>query len=242
MALKRKIFAVSDVHGCASLLKKALFNAGFDAENEEHLLVVCGDVFDRGEENLEVLRFLERVERKVFVRGNHEDLLCDLLNRGTYTMREVINGTINTVQEFFSRRALMDGQGFLDLSGQSSVLRRLDEFFAESVNFFETERFIFCHGWLPTEHTAQGVRVRADFRTARDSDWCRARWTHFSEMEKAGAVLMGKTIVCGHEPVPAVYPDHCGIYHGAGFTAIDTGAYFTGNLSVFVTEDNLLEN
>ena len=75
MTKYKKIFVVSDVHGHCSLLNEALFNAGFDKDNEEHLLVCCGDYFDRGNENVEVLKFFERLKHKVLLRGNHEDLL-----------------------------------------------------------------------------------------------------------------------------------------------------------------------
>jgi predicted phosphodiesterase len=43
----KKIFVVSDIHGHCTLLQKALERAGFDDANEDHLLICCGDYFDR---------------------------------------------------------------------------------------------------------------------------------------------------------------------------------------------------
>ena len=78
----KKMFVVSDVHGHYTLLREALDRAGFDKDNEDHLLICCGDYFDRGNENVEVLRFFERLQHKVLLRGNHEDLLLKLLQTG----------------------------------------------------------------------------------------------------------------------------------------------------------------
>ena len=67
--MKRKIFAVSDVHGCCEALKRSLEQAGFIANDERFLLVVIGDCFDRGEENREVFEFLKGITNKIIVRG-----------------------------------------------------------------------------------------------------------------------------------------------------------------------------
>ena len=69
------LFVVSDIHGHYTLLKESLDMAGFNSEDPDHLLVCCGDYFDRGSENVQVLKFLERLKNKVLLRGNHEDML-----------------------------------------------------------------------------------------------------------------------------------------------------------------------
>ena len=75
----KKLFVVSDIHGHCTILSEALDRAGFDRRNPDHLLICCGDYFDRGTENMEVLQFLERLPRKILIRGNHEDMLKKLL-------------------------------------------------------------------------------------------------------------------------------------------------------------------
>ena len=54
-----KFFVTSDVHGYYDEMKNALDNAGFDPENEEHWIVVCGDLWDRGSQPVEVMRYLQ---------------------------------------------------------------------------------------------------------------------------------------------------------------------------------------
>ena len=60
---KLKIFAVSDIHGCATALETALNEVGFDPKNPCHLLIVLGDLFDRGTENRRVLEYLSGISR-----------------------------------------------------------------------------------------------------------------------------------------------------------------------------------
>ena len=79
--MKKTIYAVSDVHGYCTELEDALFEAGFLINDDRHLLVVCGDCFDRGSESKEVFDFLNSVQNKVIVRGNHEDMLGILLEK-----------------------------------------------------------------------------------------------------------------------------------------------------------------
>ena len=101
--LKKKLFVVSDIHGHCTLLKEALKNAGFDSENEAHLLICLGDYFDRGDENKEVLKFFERLKHKVLLMGNHEELLLKLLETGKLLPHNYINGTVKTLENFFGK-------------------------------------------------------------------------------------------------------------------------------------------
>lgn len=43
-------FVTSDIHGFYTIFKKALKKAKFDINNKDHVLIICGDLFDRGEE------------------------------------------------------------------------------------------------------------------------------------------------------------------------------------------------
>lgn len=95
-----KFFITSDIHSYYTPLKKALDEKGFDPNNEDHWLVVCGDCFDRGNESVEVLHFLMQLERKVLIKGNHDLLLKNLCERGFPYSHDKSNGTVRTVQNF----------------------------------------------------------------------------------------------------------------------------------------------
>lgn len=70
-----RILAISDLHGhqkrFLSLLKKAEYNPEMD------LLIVCGDMIDRGEENLKVIDTCEKLREKgvILLRGKSENKL-----------------------------------------------------------------------------------------------------------------------------------------------------------------------
>ena len=79
-----KYYVVADIHGFFSALKTALTEKGFFEDTEPHKLVVCGDLFDRGKEAVELQKFIVDLMEKdevILVRGNHEDLMA---LKGTY--------------------------------------------------------------------------------------------------------------------------------------------------------------
>ena len=57
-------FFVSDTHSFYTPLMTALHNKGFDEHNQDHILVVLGDIFDRGYETLEVYKFLKSLPQE----------------------------------------------------------------------------------------------------------------------------------------------------------------------------------
>ena len=56
----RSFFVVSDVHSFYSILLKTLDSHGFQVNNPNHILVVCGDIFDRGEESVALYNLLSK--------------------------------------------------------------------------------------------------------------------------------------------------------------------------------------
>jgi serine/threonine protein phosphatase 1 len=75
-----KYFVISDIHSFATEMKWVLRQAGFNKKNKNHTLIVCGDIFDRGNETLEVYKYLKSIPKKscILVKGNHESLYFDL--------------------------------------------------------------------------------------------------------------------------------------------------------------------
>ena len=91
-------FALSDIHGFADEMEDALDEAGFERGNEDHVLIVLGDVFDRGKGALEVYRYLSSIpsSRLILIRGNHESLFLDLLKKTAPEKYDFSNGTVDT--------------------------------------------------------------------------------------------------------------------------------------------------
>ena len=73
-----KYFVVSDVHSFYDAMIDALNKQGFDIENPDHKVIVCGDLFDRGPDTVKCFEFcsaLNEADRLIYICGNHEDLL-----------------------------------------------------------------------------------------------------------------------------------------------------------------------
>ena len=77
-----KYYVVADTHGYYTELRHALQEAGFDEDKDPCKLVVCGDLFDRGQEATELQAYILQLmneDRVILIRGNHEDLFCELV-------------------------------------------------------------------------------------------------------------------------------------------------------------------
>jgi len=66
----KKYFVASDIHSFTPCIKE-LNKTGFDLNNEEHILIICGDLFDRGSESLKLYEFIKSLpkERRILIRG-----------------------------------------------------------------------------------------------------------------------------------------------------------------------------
>lgn len=231
----KKLFVVSDVHGFYSLLKEALDRAGFDHNNEDHLLVCCGDYFDRGNENVQVLQFFERLQHKVLLRGNHEDMLLKLLQTGRLLPHHYINGTFSTLKNFFGKYSIDPTNDAIDFSGKTRIVDRVCEFIEETVDYYETEHYVFVHGWLP-----QNALTPQQRQTASAESWAKARWIKWTDRYDGTRPLPDKTLICGHMPtffVPGRGQKDSDIFYGNGFIAIDAGTADTKRVNVLVLEE-----
>lgn len=94
----KKYFVVSDIHSFYKPLITCLENAEFDVNNENHILIVLGDIFDRGPDTIKVFKFLTSLpnDRLILIKGNHEYLYNKLLEKEFPESYDFHNGTVNT--------------------------------------------------------------------------------------------------------------------------------------------------
>lgn len=195
-----KLFVVSDIHGFYDELMEALDKAGFDPSNDEHWLISCGDHFDRGPKNKKVMDYLMGLERKVLIRGNHEDLFEDLCHRRYSYQYDVTNGTYGAVCE-------LGVYGYTDFIGACDLaMQTVRPFFDSMVDYFETENYIFVHSWiaiknkdgLPFHYTRnRDFEFDPDWRNADALAWQDAKWGNPLDMAMKG-LTPDKCVVAGH--------------------------------------------
>ena len=242
----KKIFVVSDVHGFYSLLESALRDVGFEKNNPEHLLVCCGDYFDRGTENFNVLKFFESLENKVLLRGNHEDMLLEIFETGKIKPHNYLNGTIETITEFFGKYCIDPTTDEIDFSGKTRILERLTDFILQTQDYFETSNYVFTHGWLPVKISEGEYHIDPNWRNATNEEWKKARWTRWTDMFNSCDRLIDKRIVCGHVPAFSANAfdntrtsDNADVFITDGLIVVDAGTYTSKQLNVFVVTDEL---
>lgn len=68
------VYAVSDIHGYADILKKGLDQIGF---GESDSLYVVGDAIDRGPDGTEILRMIKDSPNMDLLIGNHEFMMLN---------------------------------------------------------------------------------------------------------------------------------------------------------------------
>ena len=245
-----KFFVVSDIHSYYTPLKKELDIKGFDPNNKDHWLIVCGDAFDRGDESEEVLHFLMSLERKILVKGNHDILLDECCMREYPYYHDASNGTCKTIKDLGGAVYI---RSFAECCCRTwDKLARYRELL---VNYFETQNYIFVHSWIPIISQNGGYyKYDEDWRHANDDRWDKAMWGNPFDLHMRGLNQTGKTIVFGHW--------HCSTGHkmlgncndefdgdaiwspcyADGIIGIDRCTAYTGEVNVLVIEDEFLED
>ena len=198
-----KLFIFSDVHGYYDELMLALNNAGFDKDNPEHIIVSLGDLLDRGPKPLQCLRFVNSfpADRRILIRGNHEDLMEEAIARREFRSHDWHNGTVQTAYD-------LSGYGDTIFSEFDvfDVMRKhteYNEYIKSTVDYYEDDKHIFVHGWIPCKsndpnmYHARGIRYTFD-ENWRNGDWKRARWINGMDAWRQGVRVDGETIYCGH--------------------------------------------
>lgn len=194
------LFVGSDIHSAYSKWMNALIQAGFDITNPEHIVVVCGDLFDRMDETMQTYLFAKEMSEKnrlIYIRGNHEDLLFACMKQirsgRCPSPHHFSNGTVKTICQFCGQNEwIMYDPTWRDkiCEVMQPILDWIDE---TCVDYFEVGDFVFVHGWVPCY---EGLD---DFRNATKEDWEQARWDNGMKMWLNPACRVnGKTVVCGH--------------------------------------------
>lgn len=250
-----KFFVTSDIHSYYTELITALNNAGFDKNNEDHYLVVCGDCFDRGPDSGLLLQFLMSLDRKILIKGNHDALLEECCMREFPYSYDCSNGTVRTINDIGDA-----GMGYTFDDCCQRTWNKTAAYRNLLVNYLETKNYIFVHSWIPVinkdglpAHYTYGrsFEFNPNWRNASQKEWDDATWGNPFAMAERG-LMPDKTVVFGHWHCSTGWAKSEGRsefgddakfdpYYGDGFIAIDACTAYSGKCNVIVIEDEFLE-
>jgi serine/threonine protein phosphatase 1 len=224
-----RIYAISDIHGCADLLRQMFTVIDRDLTtigSMRAIHVFLGDYIDRGPDSRRTIDLLVERGRKhesVFLKGNHEAFLFDVLRDPSRLQDWRQYGGLQTLASYGLRPSLNpDAAEQAELIGQFALTIP-----PHQRHFFDNLRLRFVCGDFFFVHA--GIRPGVALAKQQEQDllWIREDFL-VSEQR------FGKYIVHGHTPVraPDIRPNRVNI---------DTGAYATGNLTLLTIQgDSLL--
>ncbi|MCD6330395.1 MAG: serine/threonine protein phosphatase [Candidatus Cloacimonetes bacterium] len=197
----KRLITVGDIHGQFDMLQELM---GKIKPSQNDFFVFIGDYIDRGAKSREVIDYLIDFSQKynaVFLKGNHEDMLLDLLGlderaiNGAYYER---NGGEFTARSYGNADSTIE-----DL--EKLIPEEHLQFIKNTKIFFETEHYFFSHG---------GVMPGIPFAEQKREVmlWIRYQFIHYP-------TGLDKIVVFGHSPQRKVLieNDKIGIDTGAGY-------------------------
>jgi serine/threonine protein phosphatase 1 len=247
-------YVISDIHSAYTPMIEALNEAGFDENNPNHKIVLCGDLFDRMDESLAVYYWavdMINKDKLIYVKGNHESLVMDCIRRGYAMGYDKSNGTFKTICDLVPNAQTFD-------EACNVAYAKLKPLLDNCIDYFETENYIFVHSFIPLKRCDRpayyGKKSRytlnRNWRTADEEEWEDARWGNPYELAEYER-LPNKTLVFGH--FHTSWPRHhyegkpewdegadFSIYYGDGYIAIDGCVAHTDKVNVLVLEDEFI--
>ena len=177
---KKRILAISDIHGCADLFAAVLIQANYEPQTDQ--LILLGDYIDRGEKSYETVQMVKSLvnEGAIALCGNHEDMAIQAFEDDFGNAMELWyqNGVRDTMRSY--RR------------NQVAVRQDLD-FFKSLTLYQETEDYIFVHAGINPYIPILGDNDRDTLLWSRNT-WLRSAYD-------------GKPVVFGHTPTETVMFD-----------------------------------
>lgn len=170
-----KTIAFGDIHGCFKAAKKAV-------ELAEDLClqaIFLGDYVDRGPSAIETLRVLIQAKENhpdwVFLRGNHDQMLLDLINEDALTTD--VGKVLGAIQYDYKQASTSyEEWKALENEEQSAIL----SFLSSTIYYFENQKYIFSHaiinmyGGLVSQKTKELLIWNYDYHPI----WYRKMFVH----------------------------------------------------------------
>lgn len=213
-------FVIGDIHGGLKALVQVLERA---AVTTADTLIFLGDYVDGWSESAPVIDFVMQCARKqpcIFIKGNHDEWCEDWLRSGQADKTWLMHGGLATVKSYAGIELLRRAQHLL---------------FFEKMKMFATDEQnrLFIHAGFTSMHGPE-----KEFHSSNFS-WDRTLWETALTLDKkitSDSLLFPKRLKLFHEiyigHTPTLYFNETTPMQGANVWNIDTGAAFTGKLTI----------
>lgn len=181
-------YVIGDIHGCYEQLRKLIDKIPLSTSDK---LIFLGDYIDRGPSSKEVIEFLTQLSKNyecIFIRGNHEQMLLDYVQRGMNLQLWYFNGAGATLRSY---------------GGIEKIPKSHLEFFRSTKLYYIMDEKLFVHA---------GVKPGVPLKKQKESDllWIRDEFIYSKNP------LPDFTVIFGHTPFdrPLIQPDKIGLDTG----------------------------
>lgn len=198
-----RIIATSDIHGQNTKLLKLLNTALY--EPDQDLLVICGDLIDRGVENLDTLATCADLQKKgaILLKGNHEQFL-------EQSLKEML------ISDIWRSHPSESLNNWVQHNGGAEMFHEIKDLsnnkLAEILNFVQSLPIYFEVGNYIFTHAGANARKPIQKNTEDETVWMKDNFPYCPAYKN-------KIIIFGHVPT---WKDKIGI---------DCGGVFGGRLA-----------
>lgn len=215
-----KTFVIGDIHGGLKALLQVLEKAPAAKDDQ---LIFLGDYVDGWSESAQVIEFVMKLAEKqpcIFIKGNHDAWCEDWLRTGHADKTWLLHGGQATVKSY-SRIDESTRRQHLHFFGQMKLYH------------IDAHNKLFIHAGFTSMHGPQ-----KEFQSSNFS-WDRTLWETALTLDKQiprdsiffpKRLKLFEEIYIGH--TPTIFYDETLPMNGANVWNIDTGAAFTGKLTV----------
>ncbi len=216
----KRTFVIGDIHGGLKALQQVLQKA---AATKNDTLIFLGDYVDGWSESAQVINYvisLSKQQACIFIKGNH-DLWCEeWLRSGATNSTWLLHGGKETVSSY----------------ADVDTIKKMQHLqFLEAMPYYHIDEYnrLFIHAGFTSMHGPQKEFYLSNF------SWDRTLWEMAITMDeriKKDSLLFPKRlklfseIYIGH--TPTLYYNITVPMNGCNVWNIDTGAAFTGRLSI----------
>ncbi|MBL8149572.1 MAG: serine/threonine protein phosphatase [Blastocatellia bacterium] len=159
----RKTYVIGDIHGRLTQLKALVSSLDYDPQQDR--IILLGDLIDRGEDSPGVVNYALELQAEspnfVCLRGNHEQMMLDLIEYGDLLWLVPENGGAITIAQYGCK--YIEETSTLSLQIPSSHI----EFFSSMLPYFEDDNAYYIHASLtvgkhPSECDEETLRWKRD--------------------------------------------------------------------------------